>query len=139
MLDQILDLHPALLDLVQSVIVQLGKPGVEQDVDLRLVDMPVGLAAGIVNRHGCAIGHRVVDAIFVEIAFARHAKILVGVLVVLLHWRAGEAEEAGVRQRRAQIGAEIFFLGAMCLVHHHDPVLRLGDRLLRPLELEDGG
>ena len=36
--------------------------------------------------------------------------------------RAGQAEEKGVRQRLAHLAAEIAFLRAVRLVHHHDDV-----------------
>ena len=84
------------------------------------------------------------------------AEVLERVGVALLDRRAGKAEARGIRQDRADVGAEVFLLRPVRLVHHQDPVVRPVHRqfaqgglplalvlglqaLVVPVELEDGG
>ena len=127
-----------LLQLLALLVGQIDEPAVEQDVDLGLVDRPLGLPAFVEDRHSGAVAHGVVDSILVEVGLAGLAEAGVGVLVGLLDGRAGEAEEASLGQRRLEEGTEVLLLRAVALVHQHNPVLRVRDRFLRALELEDG-
>ena len=62
-----------------------------------------------------------------------------GVPVGPVDGRAGEAEQERVRQRLAHLAAEVAFLRAVRLVHHHDDVRPLVQLAARLAELVDGG
>ena len=145
----------AALELFDALGRLVGKPLVEEHVDLFVVQVPLGHAALVVDGHRGAVGYGVVDAVLVEVGFSFGAEVLEGVLVALFDGRAGEAEARGVREHGADGGAEVFLLRPVRLVHHQDPVLgafhgqlfqggeALGvDGRLQPrvvgLELEDG-
>ena len=62
-----------------------------------------------------------------------------GVPVGAVDGRAGEAEQERIRQRLAHLAAEVAFLRAMRLVHHHDDVRALVQLAAGLAELVDGG
>ena len=139
MFGQFCDGDATLLDGVDGRWRLIGEPLVELDVQLGWIDLPLGLAPGVADRHGGPVTHGVVDAVAVEVAFAGYSEVGVGVLVRRLDRRAGEAEEAGVRQGGSQKGSEVALLGSMAFIHQHDPGSTVSNRCATPFQLLDGG
>ena len=110
-------------------------------VDGRLVDLQLDLRRLEMQRQRGLVPDGLLERVAAHVAFL----VLVGaegpegVLVGPVDGRAGEAEEEGVGQRLAHLAAQVAFLGAVRLVHHHDDVRALVQPAVRLGELVDGG
>ena len=96
-------------------------------VDGGLVDLELHLRRLEVQRQRGLVADRFLERV------AAHVALLVlvgaegpeGVAVGAVDGRAGEAEEEGIGQRLAHLAAQVAFLRAVRLVHHHDDVRAL--------------
>ena len=115
--------HAPCFDLFHPLFGFVGEVLVKEDVQLSAFEMPLGEPALVVDRHRRPVIHRILNAVLVEVALARHAKVAEGVLVALFDRRPRKAKAHGVGQHRPHVRAQVLFLGAVGLVYHHDPVL----------------
>ena len=120
------------------------------------MQVPLGHAALVVDRHRRTISYGIIDPVLVEVRLPGDPEVTEGVLIARLDRGAGEAEAYGVGEDGPHIGAEILLLGPVGLVHHQNPVVgtlhgkltqgsfalcvNLGLKaLVVPVELEDRG
>src|ERR1035437_7648019 len=110
--------------------------------EIRKSDLELHLRGLKMQRERGLVADGLLEGIAAEIAFF----ILVGaegpegVLVRAVDGRAGETEEERIRQRLPHLAAEVTFLRAMRLVHHHDdvrPLVQLPARLPKLVDRSD--
>ena len=90
-------------------------------MDLRLVDVQLGQAAFVVDRHGGAVVHGILDVIDADIV----AEYRAGILVAGLHRRAGKPDEGRAGQSVAQVlGKAVFVLAGLFVEHGTEAILR---------------
>ena len=131
--DDGLELRPARLEpLLLLDLLALGRL-LKVRIDrgpLVLVDAKPGEAVLVVDRHGGAVLHRPLDVVDADVVAEDGARIR----VAQLDWRAGEADERGVRQRVAHVAREAVdevVLAAVRLVGDNDDVAPPGERGVR--------
>ncbi len=84
----------------------------------------IGEPALVEDRHRRLVLNRLLDGVGVDVGAERAQRAA----VLLVDRGAGEAEEAGVRQRLPHVRGEAAVLRAVGLVHHDEDVGRLGQR-----------
>ena len=140
-LDQHGHLGGALGQVVAVLLAQVAGDLPVGFVDGRLVDLQLHLRRLEVQRQRGLVADGLLERV------AAHVALLVlvgaegpeGVAVGAVDGRAGEAEEEGIGQRLAHLAAQVAFLRAVRLVHHHDDVRALVQPAARLAELVDGG
>ena len=136
-----------LLDRRSFGVRSIRKDAVEYLVDRLPEDVQLGESTLVEDGDRSAVLDRLLDGVGVDV----RAERLEGASVLPVDRRAGETEEAGVRERLAHVRSEAPVLRAVRFIHHDEDVLCFGKRRmdgipgLSPvgarefLELLDGG